>query len=82
MLGILGVRSQRSILINRILLPFLVIVAMAVLPSTRSQFLMSGLTLLLILVSYQIRKMVRARRTGAEDATAQTAETTQASPTG
>jgi GABA permease len=41
----------------------IVIAAMAVLPSTRSQFLMSGLTLLLILVSYQIRKLLRSSRT-------------------
>ena len=44
-----------------------VIAAMALLPSTRSQFLMSGLTLLVILASYQIRKMLRARRTAAAD---------------
>jgi GABA permease len=42
-----------------------VIAAMALLPSTRSQFLMSGLTLLLILVSYQIRKVLRARKSAA-----------------
>jgi GABA permease len=42
-----------------------VIAAMALLPSTRSQFLMSGLTLALILVSYQIRTVVRSRRAAA-----------------
>jgi L-asparagine transporter-like permease len=58
-----------------------VIAAMAVLPSTRSQFLMSGLTLLLILVSYQIRKVLRARRTAGADATAEKSEMTPVSPT-
>lgn len=33
-----------------------VILAMAFLPSTRSQFLMSGLTLIAILISYEVRK--------------------------
>jgi gamma-aminobutyrate permease len=59
----------------------IVIAAMAVLPSTRSQFLMSGLTLLLILVSYQIRKVLRSRRTTEPGATAERTELTPASPT-
>jgi GABA permease len=44
-----------------------VIAAMAVLPSTRSQFLMSGLTLVLILTSYQIRNALRSRSQSAPD---------------
>jgi GABA permease len=59
----------------------IVIAAMALLPSTRSQFLMSGLTLLLILVSYQIRKVLRSRRTAVPDATAEAPEMASASPT-
>jgi gamma-aminobutyrate permease len=55
-----------------------VIAAMAVLPSTRSQFLMSGLTLLLILTTYQIRKFLRARKGSAPDPSVASAEVTAA----
>ena len=58
----------------------IVIAAMAVLPSTRSQFLMSGLTLILILVSYQIRKVLRARRATEPGASEEEAPLTPASP--
>jgi GABA permease len=58
----------------------IVIAAMALLPSTRSQFLMSGLTLLLILVTYQIRKMLRSRRTAVPGATAEQPELAPVSP--
>jgi GABA permease len=59
----------------------IVIAAMALLPSTRSQFLMSGLTLLLILVSYQIRKVLRARRTAVPGRTVEEPELAPVSPT-
>src|SRR5690348_16686894 len=52
----------------------LVIGAMAFLPSTRSQFLMSGLTLLLILVTYQVRKVLRSRRGATPDPTVSSPE--------
>ncbi len=39
-----------------------VILAMAFLPSTRSQFLMSGLTLVVILISYEVRTWLQRRR--------------------
>jgi gamma-aminobutyrate permease len=58
-----------------------VIAAMAVLPSTRSQFLMSGLTLLLILISYQIRKVLRRRRTAVPETSAEKTETRSVSST-
>ena len=58
-----------------------VIAAMAVLPTTRSQFLMSGLTLIFILISYQIRKVLRSRRTAEPGAGEEEATLAPASPT-
>jgi GABA permease len=58
-----------------------VIAAMALLPSTRSQLLMSGLTLLLILVSLQVRKVLRNRAAAASGAAPEEPELAPMSPT-
>ena len=40
-----------------------VILAMAVLPKTRSQFVMSGVTLVIVLIAYEVRRWRSSRRT-------------------